>query len=690
MMKISTLSWVYLVLLILYCFSTNNKCLLTKAQDDTSTSTTSGGSSSDPPPAEEEPKPVSKEQENCNGIFLTYDFSSKEKLYPHLKNATAQPWSFMSTASIVNMGLYEVKAWQMFIGFQNGESLVSAEGATVVDVEGPPYKVGKNGTSIVGATKTDLKTAVDTAGDYEQMQAIINFKGTMFGGSQNSKPMPKSLKLQNDGFKCPAATKKGGQHMYVCCTRDPKVKLKNSNSKYMPRTYGDITLAYDVLQAYPSKYLAQVTMKNNHPLSRLDRWNLTWEWQKNEFIYSMKGASTHEKDVSVCIFGPQGKAYKDMDFSTVQSCEKKPIMFDLPPEKIKDEKIGNIPYCCTNGTLLPKQMNETKSQAMFQLEVMKLPPDAEDRVDISPPLSWKLNGQLNPTYKCSTPVKVDPSEFPDPNGLDATVSAVASWYVTCNMTTPKPQKAKCCVSFSAYYAASAVPCPTCACGCEDNLPKCDAKNEPLPVPPNALLVPFENRAVMAQQWWKLKHKKDNAPFPKKLPCPDNCGVSINYHLESDYKSGWAARLTLFNWGQLPFQDWFTAIQTKQGYLGYENVYSFNGSRMANSEYTKNIIFMQGLPGMNYLIPETNGTRPDKDPKIPGKQQSVISFAKKGTKVIDIPAGDGFPTKVFFNGEECAIPKTFPKKNGAIRSQIGLLPALVVALLTFMLMVPLNW
>ncbi|GAA0171286.1 hypothetical protein LIER_25356 [Lithospermum erythrorhizon] len=670
------ISCVYLVLLMLCCFSVSNKSLYARAQFDSSD-------------VEEEPKKVSKEQEMCNGIFLTYDFSSKEKLYPHLKNASAQPWSFMSTASIVNMGLYEVKAWKMFIGFQHGESIVSIDGASIVDVEGPPYKVGKNGTTIVGATKVDLKTAVDTAGDYEQMQVIINFKGTLFGGKQLSKPMPKTIKLQNDGFKCPAATKKGEQHMQLCCTRDPKAKVKDPRGKFMPRTYGDLTFTYDVLQAFSSKYLAQVTIDNNHPLSRLDRWNLTWEWQRNEFINNMRGAHTHKKDPAECIYGPQGKAFKDFDFTNVQSCAKKPIISDLPSEKIKDEKIGNLPFCCTNGTLLPKSMNETKSKAIFQLDVMKLPPQTEDKVDITPPSNWKITGQLNPTYKCGPPVRVDPSRFPDPNGLDATVRAVASWFVSCNMTTPKPHKAKCCVSFSAYYAQSAVPCPTCACGCEDNLPHCNAKAEPLPLPPNGLLVPFENRTIMAREWWKLKHKNNHAQLPKKLPCPDNCGVTINWHLESDYKSGWAARLTLFNWGNLPFQDWFTAIQTPKGYHGYENVYSFNGTRMSNNDKLRNMIFMQGLPGMNYLIAETNGTHPDKDPKVPGKQQSVISFSKKGIKMINVPKGDGFPTKVFFNGEECALPKTFPKRNGAIRSQIGLLPAFFVALLTFMSMVPLN-
>ena len=37
-------------------------------------------------------------------------------------------------------------------------------------------------------------------------------------------------------------------------------------------------------------------------------------------------------------------------------------------------------------------------------------------------------------------------------------------------------------------------------------------------------------------------------FPKKLPCPDNCGISLNWHVNSGYADGWSARVTVFNWG----------------------------------------------------------------------------------------------------------------------------------------------
>lgn len=184
-------------------------------------------------------------------------------------------------------------------------------------------------------------------------------------------------------------------------------------------------------------------------------------------------------------------------------------------------------------------------------QVQKMPPDL-NRTAFYPPQRWKINGVLNPEYKCGPPIRIDPTEFSDTSGLAAKSYAVASWQVTCNITKPKPKQNRCCVSFSAYYADAAVPCPTCACGCDDDLvhdSKCDPDGAALPIPPESLLVPFANRTTKTKAWAALKHRT----LPKKLPCPDNCGVSINWHVNTDYKSGWTARMTLFNWEADPFQ-----------------------------------------------------------------------------------------------------------------------------------------
>lgn len=156
--------------------------------------------------------------------------------------------------------------------------------------------------------------------------------------------------------------------MHICCHKDPKFKKKEVKTKFMPRQYGDLSLTYDVLQAFEGNYLAQVTIDNFNPLGRLDHWNLTWEWMRGEFIYTMRGAYTHKKDSSECIYGPQGQYYQSFDFTPVMNCQRKPVISDLPPEKENDDKVGKLPYCCRNGTILPTLMNETWARSIFQLQ----------------------------------------------------------------------------------------------------------------------------------------------------------------------------------------------------------------------------------------------------------------------------------------------------------------------------------
>ncbi|KAL6657934.1 hypothetical protein ACP70R_005714 [Stipagrostis hirtigluma subsp. patula] len=608
-----------------------------------------------------EDKTTSKAQESCNGAFLSYTFLERKKEFPRVKNATAQAYAFKAKAMVLNTMTEDLKAWQLFVGFQHKEILVSVGGAVLLDGSDFPANVS-GGATFAGSPMADLPNSIDTAGDMNQIQAKIEITGSMFGVKPPGKPMPKTIKLANPaGFRCPAPTHKGSA-MYVCCVKDPKFKSKKANStKLQQRQKADLTFSYDVLQANANNYLAQVTIDNWSPISRLDNWNLTWEWKRDEFIHTMRGAYTLRKDGPACVLSPAATYYKDFDFTNVQSCEKRPIIVDLPPEREKDKDVGNIPFCCKNGTLLPPTMDQSKSRAMFQMQVFKLPPDL-NRTALNPPQNWRITGKLNPEYRCGQPIRVTPQEFPDPSGLMSVTPAVASWQVGCNITRPKKRDSKCCVSFSAYYNDSVVPCNACACGCGNDTSTaaaCDPDARAMLLPAEALLVPFDNRTAKARAWAKIKHWR----VPNPMPCPDNCGVSVNWHVMNNYKSGWSARITVFNWQDYTFKDWFAAVTMGSHYSGYENVYSFNGTRMGKP--FDNTIFMQGLPGLNYLTPIVKGKN-KAEPPVPGKQQSVISFTRKDAPNIKITKGEGFPKRLYFNGEECALPERIPKVSSAQR------------------------
>lgn len=154
-----------------------------------------------------------REAADCNGIFITYTFVSRTREYPFLKNVTAQPWAFKSILGVLNTGLYQLKNWKIFVGFQNNEILVSATNAVIVDGNELPSPVG-NGTTLSGYPQSDLKTSVDTAGDLTQIQTRVELSGTHFGIRPPGYPMPRTIHLANDGYKCPAPARTGKQFYF--------------------------------------------------------------------------------------------------------------------------------------------------------------------------------------------------------------------------------------------------------------------------------------------------------------------------------------------------------------------------------------------------------------------------------------------------------------------------------------------
>lgn len=168
----------------------------------------------------------------------------------------------------------------------------------------------------------------------------------------------------------------GKNVLQVCCTPDPDYDNTNIiDNEFLPRQDGDLTIMYDVVRSYSSNYMAQVTMENHYPLGRLDNWKLSFDWMRDEFIYTMKGAYPSIIDSSDCVDGPQAKYYQDLDFSNVLSCARRPTIIDLPLTKYNDSTFGLIPFCCRNGTILPRSMDPSKSSSAFQMQVYKMPPD---------------------------------------------------------------------------------------------------------------------------------------------------------------------------------------------------------------------------------------------------------------------------------------------------------------------------
>ncbi|KAL3849726.1 hypothetical protein ACJIZ3_011608 [Penstemon smallii] len=596
-------------------------------------------------------QPTNNTTNLCNGVLISYRYVTGEMIPPILTDPVQQAYRFESTLTVRNNGVEELKNWRVFVGFIHNELLVSVNNAVLADGTSLPANVSR-GTVFAGRPGNDLKTAIETAGDVEQMQAVVELVGTQFGVGAPGVPLPDNITLVNDGYSCTTLRTQGNETS-ICCMPNSNARINITNQEnFSPLQSGDLTIMYDVTMTYDSNYWAQVTIANHNPFGRIDNWNLNWEWMEGEFINSMRGAYPKIIDSGDCIFGEQNNFYTGFDFSRVLTCEKSPTIIDLPLSRTNDTNLGRIPFCCRNGTILSPSIDITKSKSSFQMNVYKMPPDL-NKTELSPPQNWKINSTVGPEYQCTQPIRVAPSLFPEPTGLPSQVSAVATWQVVCNITRTELKKPTCCVTFSSFFNDSVIPCNTCACGCDNANNICSANEQPLLLPSEALLVPFENRTKMAREWAVMKRHE----IPNPLPCSDNCGVSINWHLLSDFEKGWTARITLFNWGETDIVDWFTAVELDSAMPGFEEVYSIDGKILPGGN--NNTLFLQGKPGLTYLVAERNGSNPRKDPRVPGTQQSVISFTKKKTPGINVAHGDGFPTKVYFNGEECSVPMVLP-------------------------------
>lgn len=140
----------------------------------------------------------------CNdGVFITYVHNTTELIAPFLvpANRSDQPYRFAATLTVLNNGRQELKDWRVFVGFEHGELLVSATNAVLADGDFLPANVS-GGAVFAGSSVTDLKTAIATAGDIEQMRAVAGLVGTEFGVAPPNASLPGNITLANDGYVC--------------------------------------------------------------------------------------------------------------------------------------------------------------------------------------------------------------------------------------------------------------------------------------------------------------------------------------------------------------------------------------------------------------------------------------------------------------------------------------------------------
>ncbi|KAJ6402570.1 hypothetical protein OIU84_014633 [Salix udensis] len=184
---------------------------------------------------------------------------------------------------------------------------------------------------------------------------------------------------------------------------------------------GNVTVKWDIMSWTADGYIAIVTLFNFQTFRHFMKpgWTIGWTWAKKEIIWSINGAQAVE----------QGDCSK-FKANIPHSCKRSPAVVDLLPGAPFNQQFGN---CCK----------------------VKLPK------------SFTLLGP-GPGYTCGPPKMVPSTKFLTPDGLRRT-QALLTWNVTCTYSQFMARKnPSCCVSLSSFYNQILTPCPTCACGCQNN------------------------------------------------------------------------------------------------------------------------------------------------------------------------------------------------------------------------------
>ncbi|KAJ8485405.1 hypothetical protein OPV22_017890 [Ensete ventricosum] len=203
--------------------------------------------------------------------------------------------------------------------------------------------------------------------------------------------------------------------------------------------------------------------------------------------------------------------------------------------------------------------------------------------------------------------------------------ALMTWNVTCTYSQFLASKhPTCCVSFSSFYNDTIIPCPSCACGCENkNCVKSDSK---------ILSSPGINTP-----------KKDNTPL---LQCTHHmCPVRVHWHVKLNYKEYWRAKIAITNFNyRMNYTQWTLVVQ-HPNLDNVTEVFSFEYKPLVAYGSINDTGMFYGMKYYNDLLMEAGAY---------GNVQSEV-LLRKNADAFTFKQGWAFPRKVYFNGDECMLP-----------------------------------
>ncbi|MQL69117.1 hypothetical protein Taro_001415 [Colocasia esculenta] len=413
---------------------------------------------------------------------------------------------------------------------------------------------------------------------------------------------------------------------------------------------GNITIKWDVMQWTPDGYVAVVTMFNFQQYRHIQApgWTLGWTWAKKEVIWSMVGAQATE----------QGDCSR-FKGNIPHCCRKDPTVVDLLPGTPYNMQIAN---CCKGGVINSWAQDPANHAASFQVSVGQA---GTTNKTVKLPKNFTLKAP-GPGYTCGPAKNVKATKFVTQDGRRTTQALIrlspwlvsnlfsvlnaVTWNVTCQYSQFLSQKnPTCCVSLSSFYNDTIVNCPTCTCGCQNNITQPGSCVEgDSPYLASAINGPGRNS------------------FTPLVQCTSHmCPIRVHWHVKLNYKDYWRVKITITNFNyRMNYTQWNLVVQ----HPNLDNItqlFSFSYKSLSPYSGINDTAMLWGVKYYNDLLMEAGPL---------GNVQSELLF-RKDPSTFTFQKGWAFPRRIYFNGDNCVMPPpdAYPwLPNGALTVKSHLL------------------
>ncbi|KAF9624227.1 hypothetical protein IFM89_008165 [Coptis chinensis] len=376
---------------------------------------------------------------------------------------------------------------------------------------------------------------------------------------------------------------------------------------------GNITIKWDIMSWTPDGYVAVVTIFNFQKYRHIQApgWTLGWEWSKKEVIWSMTGAQATE----------QGDCSR-FKGNVPHCCLRKPFVVDLLPGTPYNQQVAN---CCKGGVITSWIQDRDNAVSSFQISVGSA---GTTNKTVRAPKNFTLKVP-GPGYTCEKTKLVKPSQFVSPDKRRVT-QAVLTWNSTCTYSQILAQQTpSCCVSLSSFYNDTIVPCPTCSCGCENNITQ-----------PGSCVMP--NSPYLASV---IAGPRKNSFTPLVQCTTHMCPIRIHWHVKLNYKEYWRVKISITNFNyRMNYTQWNLVAQ----HPNFDNLttsFSFNYKSITPFATINDTAMLWGIKFYNDLLMQ-NGPS--------GNVQSELLF-RKDMETFTFEKGWAFPRRIYFNGDNCVMP-----------------------------------